>query len=51
MYVGAKCTSLKLRIKISPHCLDNKSFITASAKTWQGESMRVSHDLKLIITV
>ena len=33
---------LKLRINIFAHCWDKRSFITVSAKTWQGESTQVS---------
>ena len=33
---------LKLRINIFAHCWDKRSFITVSAKTWQGETTQVS---------
>ena len=33
---------LKLRINIFAHWRDKRSFITVFAKTWQGESTRVS---------
>ena len=41
---------LKLRINIFAHCWDKRSFITFSAKTWQGESTQVSKIVRSLMS-